>query len=908
MIGTTISHYRILDKLGEGGMGVVYKAKDLRLDRFVCIKVLRAEQLKDDSRKQRFVLEAKSASSLNHPNIITIHEIDEAGGTQFIVMELVAGKTLQQLIPNGGLLVRDALRYAIPIASALAAANAAGIIHRDVTPGNIMVGTNGIVKVVDFGLAKLMAGEENDDDNTTRTIQVQTGEDTIVGTAAYMSPEQAQAKPVDARSDIFSFGAVLYEMLSGRRAFQGANRVSTLAAILQQEPKSLTEIDSRIPRELERIVMRCLRKDPDRRFQHMADLKVALEELKEESDSGKLTPVQVAPPALSPKWMIPGLSTALVLLAAVTGWLLWHSKPVTTAERAYTRLTSNGVSFSPAISPDGRMLAYLSLVGGPTPDIWVRQIAGGQAIQITHEKEGATLPVFSPDGTEIAYGANGDIYEVSALGGGPRLAVSDGVDPLYAAGGSLILFLREQDGWYHLFAVPRTGGTPFAIQPDARFTRSPITAPDGSKVLALLSRKGREEQDLRRWWTISIPGGNLEEIVPPTLSQGGGSQGARYAPLPLAWTLDRNSGRQWIVFGRSEGHANHLFRVAVTGDGKATSEPEQVVAAMGSAAPPGISMDGRIVFENATSFSTNLWTVPIDTDRARVTGGPQSLTQVEGIRDDSPSLSRDGKKVAFFSDRNIAVKDLVTTRETQLAPAPFVQFGTPPIISPDGSKVAYYQWRPGEPEADLYLISSAGGSPRRVCQECGTPKGFSSDGTRVLTQKGSFRPGFDQIALVDVATGKLAIVLSDSQHALWNAYYSWDDKWMAFLMQTGAHRFRIYITPVENFVPAGPDRWIQLTSGEYHDDHQQFSPDGNTIYFTSNRDGFTCIWALRLDPKTKRPLGDPFAIQHFHYSHRMYAGISAANDMEVCVARDKIVTNVDEYRLDVWMTQMEPGR
>lgn len=901
MIGTTVSHYHILEKLGEGGMGVVYKARDLRLDRFVCIKVLHAEQLKDESRKQRFVQEAKSASSLNHPNIIVIHEIDEAGGTHFIVMEFVPGKTLQQLIPSGGMLVRDALRYAIPAASALAAANAAGIIHRDVTPGNIMVSTSGVVKVVDFGLAKLTVQEESDGDKT-RTLTVQTSEDTIVGTAAYMSPEQAQARPVDARSDIFSFGAVLYEMLSGRRAFEGANRVSTLAAILHREPKPLSEIDSRIPRELERVVTRCLRKDPERRFQHMADLKVALEELKEESDSGKLTAAQTAPPARKQKRAVYVASAALILLG-VAGDAVWRNyRPEKPVERIFTRLTSNGVSFSPAISPDGKMFAYLSLVGGPSPDIWVQQIAGGQPIQITHEKEGASFPAFSPDGTAIAYGARGDIYEVSALGGDPRLVATDGVGPLYAANGSLILFMRVQEGWYRLFAVSRMGGTPVAIQPEVRLVRSPVVSPDGSKVLVLLSRPGRDEQDLKRWWTISIPGGTLADSTPPSLRGGG------YAAAPFAWTLDRNSGRQWVVFGRQGGHVSNLFRVSVSGNGTATSEPEQLVSAMGSAGPPSISNDGRMAFENATSSNTNLWTVPIDTDRVHVTGDPHGLTQVEGIHDDSPSLSRDGTKVAFFSDRSLAVKDLVTGRETVLDPAPFVQFGTPPSISPDGSNVLYNRWRSGEPEPDLYLIPSAGGSPRRVCQDCGTPRGFSSDGARVLTQTGSSRHRTGEIAVVDVATGKFSIVLSDPRHALWNAYYSWDDKWMTFLMQTGAHRFGIYITPVKDSIPAGPEHWIPLTTGDHRDHHQQFSPDGNTIYFASNRDGFTCIWALRLDPATKRPLGDPIPVQHFHYSHRMYAGISAPNDMEVCVARDRIVTNLDEYRLDVWMTQLESGK
>jgi eukaryotic-like serine/threonine-protein kinase len=245
LVGQTVSHYEILTKLGEGGMGVVYKARDLRLDRFVAIKALRPEQLKDETRKQRFIQEAKAASSLNHPNIITIHEIDHADGADFMVMEFVNGKTLQQLIQASGLPVAEVLKFAIPVASALAAANTLGIVHRDVKPGNIMVGTNGVVKVLDFGLAKLTAPSDSEADGATRTIQATTEEGIILGTAAYMSPEQAQGKPVDARSDIFSLGAMLYEMLTGRRAFQGANRMSTLAAILQQEPKPLAELDSR---------------------------------------------------------------------------------------------------------------------------------------------------------------------------------------------------------------------------------------------------------------------------------------------------------------------------------------------------------------------------------------------------------------------------------------------------------------------------------------------------------------------------------------------------------------------------------------------------------------------------------------------------------------------------------------
>jgi Tol biopolymer transport system component len=315
-----------------------------------------------------------------------------------------------------------------------------------------------------------------------------------------------------------------------------------------------------------------------------------------------------------------------------------------------------------------------------------------------------------------------------------------------------------------------------------------------------------------------------------------------------------------------------------------------------------------MVFNSGTSLSTNLWSIPIDTNSARITGERQNLTQVEGVRDRSPSLSRDGKKVAFFSGRSLVVRDLVTGRETQLAQDLPLTSGTGPSISPDGSFVAYYVSNRARTEADFYSISTTGGSTRQACQDCGIPKGFSSDGRHVLTQKGNFSEGFVQIALADVAAGKAAIVLSDSQHNLYNPYYSSDDKWMGFLMRIGDdnEHYRIYVTPVANFVPAGPDRWVQLTSGEYHEDKQQFSPDGNTMYFTSNRDGFTCIWAQRLDPKTKRGLGAPFPIQHFHGSQRIYSGISRSNDMEVNVSKDKIVTNLDEFHSDIWMMELEP--
>ena len=300
-IGQTISHYRILEKLGGGGMGVVYKAEDTRLGRTVALKVLPPERVADLNRKRRFIQEARAASALNHPNIITIYDIDEAEGVHFIAMEYVDGKTLDRLIARHGLPVEKTLKYAVEMAAALAKAHSAGIVHRDLKPTNIMVTEDGLVKVLDFGLAKLTEAAPAGDGETVATAGPRTEEGIILGTVGYMSPEQAEGKPVDARSDIFSFGSVVYEMLAGRRAFQGETNVSTIAAILREEPKPLSQAAQNLPRELERIVKRCLRKDREHRFQTMADLKVALEELKEESDSGELAKAPVRAGSARPR-------------------------------------------------------------------------------------------------------------------------------------------------------------------------------------------------------------------------------------------------------------------------------------------------------------------------------------------------------------------------------------------------------------------------------------------------------------------------------------------------------------------------------------------------------------------------------------------------------------------------------
>jgi tRNA A-37 threonylcarbamoyl transferase component Bud32 len=290
--GGRLGPYEIVAPSGSGGMGEVYRARDTRLGREVAIKVLRGERLLDEHRRARFVQEARAASALNHPNIGTVYDIASAEGTDFIVMELVPGKTLDALIPRHGMRLGEVLRVAIPLADALAAAHAAGIVHRDLKPANVMVTPEGAVKVLDFGLAKLTQAEEGArEDATTLDARAKLSHPgTVAGTPAYMSPEQASGGVVDARSDVFSFGAVLYEMVTGRRPFTAGSSAEMLAALLKEEPKPPSEVVPELPKELERIILHCLRKEPGRRFQHLADVKVELEELKEESDSQAETP------------------------------------------------------------------------------------------------------------------------------------------------------------------------------------------------------------------------------------------------------------------------------------------------------------------------------------------------------------------------------------------------------------------------------------------------------------------------------------------------------------------------------------------------------------------------------------------------------------------------------------------
>ena len=472
MIGRSLAHYSIIEKLGEGGMGAVYKARDERLDRFVALKILPAEKMADPERRRRFAQEAKSASALNHPNIVTIYDIGQEDDVHFIAMEYVAGRTLTELIGPNGLPLKEALDFAIQIADGLGKAHAAGIIHRDLKPSNIMVTPDGLAKILDFGLAKLVEKVERPGDiavTMTLARAPVTEEGMILGTIAYMSPEQAAGKSVDARSDIFSFGSVLYEMLTGRRAFEGETKATTMAAVIALDPASPSGISPSLPAGVEQVVMRCLRKDPQRRWQNISDLKVALQDMKEESESGKLSAMAAAPARRKP-WLLIALAALGVLAAAVVvAWLMLKPAPGPVMVQPERITFESGGAFNPAISPDGKLIAYSSEQSG-NMDIYVRQLSGQQTVRRTEHPAPDWFPCFSPDGSKIAFWSErdgGGLYITEALGGAERRIAEGGRLPSFSPDGSMILYLVvSATRFAKLFVVPAAGGIPRAFQPE----------------------------------------------------------------------------------------------------------------------------------------------------------------------------------------------------------------------------------------------------------------------------------------------------------------------------------------------------------------------------------------------------------------------------------------------------------
>ena len=890
MLGKTIAHFGIIEKLGEGGMGAVYKARDTHLDRFVALKVLPPDTVANPDRRRRFVQEAKAASALNHPNIIHIYDINEADGVLFIAMEYVAGKTLDQVIARKGIQLNEALRYGAQITDALAKAHAAGIVHRDLKPSNVMITGDQNVKVLDFGLAKLVEAVAEEAD-ATETVHLgdrpRTEEGTIVGTTPYMSPEQAEGKPIDGRSDVFSFGAVLYEMVTGRRAFGGGTRMATLSAILKEEPKPVRDAGPHVPSELERIIARCLRKDPARRFQHMEDLKVALDEIREESESGKLAVLPAAARRRA-RFTWPIAAGGLLVLLTGTG-LVWQlvRPPRPTAAPTPVQLTfDSGLTFNPAFSPDGRLLAYASdRAGKGDLDIWIRQLPDGEPVPLTHDPADDSEPSFSPDGSRVVFHSNrdgGGIYVVSALGGKEKKVSDHGRVPRFSPDGKSIAYVLQ--GYATALAgaievIPSTGG------PAKQLVKSrgswPVWAPDSRHILHALGTGVAVD-----WEVIGVDGAapiktGISAVAP--LHQ-------MTELLPLDWSTNNE-----ILFSATIAGVTNLWRIRMSPTTfQVSGDAEPVTSGTSRVGRASVSATGTIAFEE-TNMTSGIWSLPVDANEGKATGEIRPLTKTAAL-DYSPALSADGKKLVFTSNRSghldIWMRDLETGSDVAVTSTPAGKFL--PKISPDGSQVVY-----GE-GTSAYLASPSRGGVEKLCDGCAGLLDWSADGRYLIFIE---RGGVGGTGVFEIATKRTSLLLSQSKYRIAHAGLSPDVQWIAFIVRGNIVDRGVMISPLRNMQAAPENEWITASNVQTWHDKVKWSPNGNLLYFTSDRDGFRCIWALRLDPKTKRPIGEQFPVYHFHESQRSLANMPL-NRMELCVGQRELIFNLGVRTGNIWMTKL----
>jgi Tol biopolymer transport system component len=838
--GTRLGSYEILAFVAAGGMGEVYRAKDLSLHRDIAIKVLPADVAADAGRRARFEREAQLAAGLNHPGIVTIHSVEHDGDRVFITMELVKGPPLADLIPHHGLPLDKLLTIAVPLANAVSAAHDNGITHRDLKPGNVIVGDDGVVKVLDFGIAK-----RHDVDGTTgveATATLVTAEGRLLGTIAYMSPEQAEGKPADKRSDVFALGTMLYEMATGRRPFSADTDVATLAAIVRDSPMPIAKVNPRIPNELARIVRRAMAKDPDRRQQSAKDLRNELDELRRELEAGELTPAAaVAPRRPAAAWILATVGV-VAALAAVSLWM-WRDAPVAPSIRLSNprQLTfTSGVETLPTWSPDGGRIAYVSNQNG-NDDIWVVPAAGGAPVNFTADHRGNdSQPAWSPDGNQIAFVSDrdpdrGGIYVMPALGGRPERisprGTAEGVrSPQWSADGTELAHIRrEPEGNVIEIVSMATRQTRYIKVPGEQGNRFDLSWSRDGRYFAYV-RAGGRDSEVNRLWVLRAGDGEAVAITDGTtgawspmwsadgrtlffLSNRGGSVDlwiqrltAQGSPAGEASPLTVGIGMRAAALsadGRTLAYArgrrvDNVWRVPIFETGEAgLKDADQLTFDEATVGSIDVDRDGQLVISSERGGSRDLWLVRADGTDMR------QLTHDRAV-ENGPRFSTDGRRIAYSSiqdgNSDIWVRPLERGPATRLTTHPLPDVY--PSWSPDDRMIAFYGARGGGVAATLFVVPVSGGEPHQIT---------TSDVSKYFPQ------------------------------------WSPDGKW--FYYASGFERpsgVQIFRMAVEGGTPE------QVTKAPAY--YSRWSADGTRLYFPGNERGSSDLWELTIATSRERRL------------------------------------------------------
>lgn len=767
--GTNLSHYRIVSKIGAGGMGEVYLAEDTKLERRVALKVLVEEVANDPDRVSRFVREAKAASALNHPNILTVFEIGSVDGTQYIATEFIKGETLRELIGTGEIGLNEALGIALQVAAALGAAHEAGIVHRDIKPENIMIREDGLVKVLDFGLAKLTEKsiEAASSEDATK-VQFNTQPGMIMGTAAYMSPEQARGRELDPRTDIFSLGIVMYELFTGRRPFEGEGQMDLISSILKDDPVALRQLSPNCPRHLERIVDKSLRKDRENRYQHVKDLAIDLEDLREElkfeAKLNKTTdlplPAQLTNAGDARTTLTESISATrrftllhALIFILVTGGLfaaVWLYRSVGSpvpivpgslkvVEVANWNSAPGEIYSNARFSPDGKLIAFASTRSG-TKDIWVKQTSSPDALQITNDANSNTDPIWSPKGDEVAFislkgnagsdrASKSGIWRISALGSGTPKSVGPIED-----GSSVLRRWTESGKIYfqsngNLFSMDMASGTSQKVTTLEREggTVSWVNISADEKTIAYAVRA-------ESGWQFFVS--DIANQSPKKIAEGAG------AVEGFVWLPE--TGR--LFYGEQvEGVIQIFLRDA------GSSEPVRLTASDTDCVVVDATGDGSSMIFSSAKEESNLWRV-----------GVADSQESPFFRDLNsklwPSVSPDGERVAFQSAKNMSrgnnlYSGSIIVKPLKQAPAndnptSIAERGVLPVWSPDGSTIVFL--RKNGNSHELVSISPNGGGEKVLASSGISGIGYSVSPYNVV-QTGVFAWSPDSLRIAYAA-------------------------------------------------------------------------------------------------------------------------------------------------------------